>query len=295
MPHPYVITISSEKGGVGKTTLATNLAIYLKGLQEDLPVTLFSFDNHFSVDKMFRIGRGDGSGGRDVSQLLTGEKQAEDLLEIGEFGVQFIPSHRELPYYRQQVAGVDLLAKALARSSMGGVVIVDTRPDMDIFTQNAIYAADQVIIPVKDAPSLENCRHIFDCAESHGLARKKIMILPCLLDARVRFDGPFKNLFELIRAYSINRGYRCFKGYIAKSPKVEALNTNPQGKIYPVITHGRGTEVHQQFSYLAACLLEEYQAMLPQQYRSARLRALLEQEQFAEWEAFRTELAETAP
>ncbi len=46
MSTPYIVTISSEKGGVGKTTLATNLAIYLKALHEDLPVTLLSFDNH---------------------------------------------------------------------------------------------------------------------------------------------------------------------------------------------------------------------------------------------------------
>ena len=57
MPTPYIVTISSEKGGVGKTTLATNLAIYLKALHEELPVTLLSFDNHFSVDQMFSINR----------------------------------------------------------------------------------------------------------------------------------------------------------------------------------------------------------------------------------------------
>jgi len=41
------------------------------------------------------------------------------------------------------------------------------------------------------------------------------------------------------------------EGYIAKSPKVESLNTNPEGKIYPVISHGRATEVHLQFAHLA--------------------------------------------
>jgi chromosome partitioning protein len=292
MVHPYVITISSEKGGVGKTTLATNLAIYLKGLREDLPVTLFSFDNHFSVDKMFRIGRQRRTSEHDVSALLKGEIQAQDLVEVGEFGVQYIPSHRELAHYREAISSPDQLAKALAFSRLAGVVIIDTRPDMDIFTKNALYAADQVIIPVKDTPSLENCKNIFAYAESQGLSRKQIMILPCLLDARVRFEGPFKNLYELVRAYALNRGYHCFKGYIAKSPKVEALNTNPQGKIYPVITHGRGTEVHQQFSLLARQLLEEFLRIPPQQYRSARLRAILAQTQFTEWQAFVADLTE---
>ena len=69
MSAPYIVTISSEKGGVGKTTLATNLAIYLKGLVEDLPVTLFSFDNHFTVDQMFALNK--KTGGSHVGHLFT--------------------------------------------------------------------------------------------------------------------------------------------------------------------------------------------------------------------------------
>lgn len=246
--QPYLVTISSEKGGVGKTTLATNLAIYLKALDEDLPVTLFSFDNHFSVDRMFRIGT--AAGGGDVLDLLQGRDPAE-LVETGEFGVQFIPSSYRLAELRNRLDGPEVLGQVLAGAGLEGIVLIDTRPDLDIFTQNALFAADRVIVPVKDAPSLENSKHIYDFFDRHGLSRQALRILPCLIDSRIRYQGPFETPDQLLKAYALNRGYRCMEGFIAKSPKVESLNTNPEGKIFPILTHGRGTEVHQQLTDLA--------------------------------------------
>ena len=253
MSAPYIVTISSDKGGVGKTTLATNLAIYLKALHEDLPVTLLSFDNHFSVDQMFRINRksvqGDSAQG-DVGGLFTGSNP-DDLVETGEYGVQFIPSSDQLHILRRELDDPTALARALAKSSLNGIVIIDTRPDLDIFTQSALYTADRVIVPVKDAPSMDNCRHIYDFFDSHSLSRRPLRILPCLVDNRIHYEGPFRDPYQLLKAYAINRGYRCLEGYIAKSPKVESLNTNPEGKIYPVLTHGRKTEVHVQITHVA--------------------------------------------
>lgn len=248
MSAPYIVTISSEKGGVGKTTLATNLAIYLKALHEDLPVTLLSFDNHFSVDQMFRINRPSAPG--DVSGLFNGISP-DNLIEIGEYGVQFIPSSNQLQTLRRELDDPTALVRALAKSGLKGIVIIDTRPDLDIFTQNALYAADRVIVPVKDAPSMDNCRHIYDFFDSHNISRRPLRILPCLVDGRIHYEGPFSDPYQLLKAYAINRGYRCMEGFIAKSPKVESLSTNPEGKIYPVLTHGRQTEVHIQMAHVA--------------------------------------------
>jgi cellulose biosynthesis protein BcsQ len=248
MSAPYIVTISSEKGGVGKTTLATNLAIYLKALHEDLAVTLLSFDNHFSVDQMFRINRQPAHG--DVGSLFAGINP-DDLIETGQYGVQFIPSSNQLHNLRRELEDPTVLAMALTKSSLDGIVIIDTRPDLDIFTQNALYAADRVIVPVKDAPSMDNCRHIYDFFDSHGLSRRPLRILPCLVDGRIHFEGPFRDPYQLLKAYALNRGYRCLEGFIAKSPKVESLSTNPEGKIYPVLTHGRHTEVHVQMANVA--------------------------------------------
>lgn len=253
--YPYIITISSEKGGVGKTTLATNLAIYLKAMREDLPVTILSFDNHFTVDHMFEI-KGQKPIGT-VHELLMGTK-ATELVHVGQYGVGYIPSSTELGDIHDRFKGPMTLARMLAESGISGIVIIDTRPDLNILTQNALYAADRVLIPVKDMPSLENCKNIFALFDQRGIDKKSLALLPCLVDERIKFDGVFKDQKTLLRAFASNRGYRCMDSFISKSPKVESLNTNPDGKIYPILTHARGTEVHSQFTEITRDILRTF-------------------------------------
>ena len=44
-----IIACYSNKGGVGKTTVATNLAIYLRALYEDLPMLVVALDDQSAV------------------------------------------------------------------------------------------------------------------------------------------------------------------------------------------------------------------------------------------------------
>ena len=253
--YPYVITVSSEKGGVGKTTLATNLAIFLKALDENLQVSILSFDNHFTVDKMFSI-KGQKLNG-SVADLLL-ETPGSELLHTGQYGVSYIPSSTALPDLKGSLKGPMVLARLLAQSDISGIVVIDTRPDLDVMTQNSLYAADRVLVPIKDMASMDNCRNIFELFDKRGLDRKSLSLVPCLIDERIKYEGLFKDQKTLLKAFAINRGYRCSDTFISKSPKVESLNTNPEGRIYPILTHGRGTEVYAQFTSLAQSALKDY-------------------------------------
>ncbi len=249
---PFVITVASEKGGVGKTTIATNLAVYLKALREDLPVTIASFDNHFSVDNMFAIG---GHRGGSVAGLLSGAPSAQ-LACLGEYGVQFLASDRQLAPPDDDSGR---LAKTLARSELPGILILDTRPIIDYFTRNALAAADLVLIPVKDRASLVNAASLQQTLAGLGGDPARLWLIPSLIDARLKLREDL-GMSEFLSFSARERGYQVLETCISKSPKVEGLATSFTSRIYPVLTHARSTAVHKQFRELAEFTLARFDA-----------------------------------
>lgn len=251
MSRPFVIVVASEKGGVGKTTIATNLAVYLKALREDLPVTIASFDNHFSVDQMFALGPRPE---KSIADLLEG-CPLDELAVLGQYGVQYIASSRRLP---PPTHAPGWLRQTVSAATLDGILILDTRPILDWFTEAALLSADLVLVPIKDRAALINAGSLRQVMSDAGRA-EKLWLLPSLVDSRARLNADVR-LHEFLIYAARERDYRVLDICISKSPKVEGLASGFSSRIRPVLTHARNTAVHGQFKTLAEFVLSNFAA-----------------------------------
>ena len=128
-----VVSVVSNKGGVGKTTVATNLAIFLRAIDESLPILVVALDDQTLVDRMFAFSQ--DTHAPDVGEALV----AGDLgpaIRLGQYGIHYVPAPRDLTGLRAVLRDRGQLHRALARSGWRGLVIVDTKSDTDVLVEN---------------------------------------------------------------------------------------------------------------------------------------------------------------
>lgn len=254
MPPQRVLTIASNKGGVGKTTLAANLAVYLRALREDLPILVLSLDDQPLIGRLFALETG-SEATPDVGEAL----RARDLapaVRMGQYGVHYIRPCPTLCDAESGLRGPFELRELLASLAWPGVVVIDTKSDLGVLTRGALAASDLALLAVADQTSLDQAERVYRLLGSWGLPRSRARIVLSLVDRRVKYrEGEATDILALLLSEIRERGYPCFETFLSRSPKIESLYTNAARRPLSILHGAPGSLIHRQMAHLARDVL----------------------------------------
>lgn len=185
-----VISVTNQKGGVGKTTSAVNIAYYLA--KAGKKVLLVDLDPQGNATSGLGIDKEKLEG--TMSEVMLETKQLRDILIQTDFkNVWLAPSTPHLANTEVELAQAHRrftrLRNAIDNTPHFDIVIIDSPPSLSLLTVNGLIAARYVLLPVQaEFYALEGLGQLL---ETMKLVRKSMNptldllgVLPTMVDSR---------------------------------------------------------------------------------------------------------------
>jgi len=169
-----VVAVVNQKGGVGKTTTAINLAAAMAEVGH--PTLLVDLDPQ--ANSTSGLGLDPARARLTAYHLLSGEAALDQVAQTtGVPGLTLVPSHIDLAGAEIEIASMPeregLLRGALESIPTGTeIVLIDCPPSLGLLTLNALVASTSMLIPTQcEYFALEGLRHLM---YTHQLVRSRL-------------------------------------------------------------------------------------------------------------------------
>ena len=148
MHKPEIIAICNQKGGVGKTTCALNIASGLTLLSKK--VFVVDFDPQAHLTYSFSIGAHDLK--KTIYSVIKGGASLKDIL-IEHNGLKLLPANLDLTLVETEFAATPkreyILKNILANIHDVQYIIIDCPPASGFLTINALICCHEIYIPLQ--------------------------------------------------------------------------------------------------------------------------------------------------